>query len=470
MRHELAENQLMKKELKELKLSDKQVKAQKEISKLTTKLKDSERRNSDLETKLITLTQKLEKAELEKKSLSSNLKTSEENFTDQKHQHDVDLAELAGCKERLYNVDSKLRMKISELSQARLSEERYYLQVNKLTTELKSVKETVATLKPDAESYLSVKLAFRKVLEKDQTFCAGFSNEGESFESLDGDEVCEMICSMLMDSVEAKEVHFRDAERCLANLSEVENRKGMYKRVFKEMTEKLKIQNDLLTKNFDNIKEMKKSESKLKNELNSKTKDLKTLVQKFEDSLKSLKNQEESLSLSRQTISKLMNSNAQMNKDIDLKDGAIIVLKKHREDLERKVEEHAKRSASLSIEVNAKINLIESLESESSDLEQKCNNLKTELTVKNAMFTSLKSNKIKLDQDLSRALKRKEKCLQKIETLESELKNQENEYRQALQDMNSKFKLIENQVKFTFNYIFCNPSPEHPPTLGLKIS
>ena len=450
MRTELAENQLMKRELKELKFSDKQqAKAQKEISKLTLKLKDSERRNSDLETKLISMTQKLGKAELEKQSLSSNLKILEKNYEGQKHQHDLDLAELAGCKERLYNVDTKLRMKISELSQARLSEERFELQVNKLITELKSVKEAISNFQPDAENYLSVKSAFKKVLERDQTFCDGFPNEGDSFESLDKDEVCDMICSMLLDSVEAREVHFSDAERCLAKLSEVEARKGSYKQVFKEMTEKLKIQNDLLKNNFDAIKQLKKGESKLRNELNGKTNDLKTMIQKFEDTLKNLKKHEESLTLSRQTISKLTNSNDQMKKDLNLKDSAVIVLKKHREDLERKVEDHAGRSARLSDEVNAKSELIEILESESNELEQKYNHLKTELTIKNTMFASLKSIKNKLDQDLSKALKGKEKCLQKIETLESELKNQENEYRQAIQDMNSKFKLIENQVKFT---------------------
>ena len=111
-----------------------------------------------------------------------------------------------------------------------MSEEQLELQVTKLRKELKTNSEKFL---PQAQHFRSIRAAFENVLEEDSSFCDNVC-DAENFDTLNDSEIAEMITSIILESVTGKEIHFSDIEKCLSQMSSVEERKESYKKVVQQ--------------------------------------------------------------------------------------------------------------------------------------------------------------------------------------------------------------------------------------------
>ena len=414
--------------------------------KLTYHIENLKNQVSESSIQMSSLGQKLQESNRLKYNLERNncelqqiIKDLEQNLETQKEDNDKVLKELAVSKEVCYNLNNNLRCKISELSQSRLSEERFGLELRKLKKEACN-----EAMKKDAARFCSIVNTFKIVLNKDETFCSSF-NEAESLKNLSIDEICEMINFALVESIESKQIHFADLKNCITQMAALEERKNNHLLVIKELTLKIKAQNEILKKRNDEQDTLHKSNKKILIELNSKTNVLQNMQKKMEDFVKIIESFKGREAIAQKTISKyehdieiffskdLKDSHviAQQQKLLDEKESTIINFKKDFENISK--EEISK--------------LKEDLIAKEKFIETSVNKLKHELLAKNLMYTALQRSKYKLDTDLERALSEKRENEDKVEQLKNELQSQENEYVSALVHHKDKFCVLENEVK-----------------------
>ena len=228
-------------------------------------------------------------------------------------------------------------------------------------------------------------------------------------------------------------------------MAALEERKNNHLLVIKELTLKIKAQNEILKKRNDEQDTLHKSNKKILIELNSKTNVLQNMQKKMEDFVKIIESFKGREAIAQKTISKyehdieiffskdLKDSHviAQQQKLLDEKESTIINFKKDFENISK--EEISK--------------LKEDLIAKEKFIETSVNKLKHELLAKNLMYTALQRSKYKLDTDLERALSETRENEDKVEQLKNELQSQENEYVSALVHHKDKFCVLENEVK-----------------------
>ena len=232
-----------------------------ELKTLKKQAGDAQLRNADLERKLVEMTGRLEVLQTDNSDLKSKILSLQMEAETRKKQHSEDLKELEKAKETAATLYNGILRKTTELSQTTLAFERSNLEVNKVTREMTKTKE----------KFDAIKNAFKETILKDNLF-SDCSLESESYETLTDEEITEMICSIIEESVENKQLHFQDIEATLKRLAEVETRKNNYKTIFKELTTKLKSQNEVLKSKSEELRSLKVAVEELDRQLLNKSK------------------------------------------------------------------------------------------------------------------------------------------------------------------------------------------------------
>ena len=414
--------------------------------KLTFQIENLKNQVSQSAQQLSSLGHKLEESNRLKNSfdrdnfeLQKNIKDLVQKLEIQNRDHNKVSKELAISKEVCYNLNNNLRCKISELSQSRLSEERYGLELSKLKNEVCN-----EAMKKDAARFCSIVNTFKLVLNKDETFCSSF-NEAESLKNLSIDEICEMINFALVESIESKQLHFADIKNCVTQMTALEERKNNHLLVIKELTTKIKAQNEILKKRNDEQDTLHKTNKKILTELSSKTNILQNHQNKMEDFVKLIENFKGREAIAQKTISKYEHDIEQFFSK-DLKTSHVIAQQKRLlDEKESTIINFKKDFENISKEEISKLK--EDLIAKEKFIETSVNKLKHELLAKNLMYTALQRSKYKLDTDLERALTEKRNNEDKVKQLKNELIGQENEYVSALVHHKDKFCVLENEVK-----------------------
>ena len=130
----------------------------------------------------------------------------------------ISTVELKKAEGEIRELKESLKTKTSELTRSKMLEGRLQIEVNKLhldldkckanyTSNLTTIMKSFNELKGKAhcKRYDIVKAAMKQVFERDEKHFAQNYAEGEKFNSLDEDEVCEVIKSFILESFEAKQ-------------------------------------------------------------------------------------------------------------------------------------------------------------------------------------------------------------------------------------------------------------------------
>ena len=130
----------------------------------------------------------------------------------------ISTVELKKAEGEIRELKESLKTKTSELTRSKMLEGRLQIEVNKLhldldkckanyTSNLTTIMKSFNELKGKAhcKRYDIVKAAMKQVFERDEKHFAQNYSESEKFNSLDEDEVCEVIRSFILESFEAKQ-------------------------------------------------------------------------------------------------------------------------------------------------------------------------------------------------------------------------------------------------------------------------
>ena len=130
----------------------------------------------------------------------------------------ISTVELKKAEGEIRELKESLKTKTSELTRSKMLEGRLQIEVNKLhldldkckanyTSNLTTIMKSFNELKGKAhcKRYDIVKAAMKQVFERDEKHFAQNYSESEKFNSLDEDEVCEVIKSFILESFEAKQ-------------------------------------------------------------------------------------------------------------------------------------------------------------------------------------------------------------------------------------------------------------------------
>ena len=464
LKEDLRDYRSVQKELKDLKNSYNHPKKH-ELKSLKGQVNDLQFRNTDLEEKLIKMTAKLEVNKSENGTLKSKVSSLEQDVEIEKKHRAKDLEELAEAKLTATTLYNGILKKTSELAQTNLSLERLDLEMKKCSTALKTIKEgQLQVYKKGFDFYNCIKDVFKQVFEKDSSFCANDSTLSDSFESLDDEEIAEMICSVIEDAVESKRLHFSDIESSLQQMAELEKRKNGYKSISKQLAQKLKSQSDTLKSKMDEMKQVQKNEERLNVELKNKAAFIlsqNTRLNETNKSIENIKRQKnelhaEVLNLKREIENeqskevKYLITIAELRSECLTKGNMATHLKQKLFSSEMNNKDLAEMKTKLKAKMMGKDDWIEKAqarilkhEQKESLLKQEVNILKEDFNMKVSMMTAMHKSKQKLEVELqkwkSNSGQIQEKFLQK-----------EKEFRESLEQHNKTVLEIESTVMSRF--------------------
>ena len=468
LKEDLKYYHLVQRELNDLKSSQNQQKKNEQNS-LKRQINDLKNRNTDLEKKLCEMSGKLQDFEHENGALKSQVSSLELDNDSHKKQHTKDLDELNRAKETAVTLFNGIQKKTSELTNTMLILERSDLEVKKISKDLSNLTEKLEVYKKGFDHFNVIKRVAEQVLEKDVAFCAS-SSLSDSSAHLDDEELVEMICSVIEDSVESKRLHFADVESCLQRMAELENHKNGYKTVFQEMTKKVKFQNDVLAGKTKEIKKWIDMEANLKAEIRTKSQvlhnqserlnamqktigvyekqksELQTEVSFLKQEVKDHQSKEVNYLI---TIAELRTESAvKDNTASDLKQ-KIVIFEKNEKDLSDLIIK-LKRKVLYIIEGNKRDKLRFSEQQQRENLlKQELCILREDLNMRVSIVTSLQKSKQKLEIDL-------QKLRSNYKEIEEDFQKKEEEFVNSMQLQKKAVCNIESKVIKLFSAVmFC---------------
>lgn len=306
----------------------------------------------------------------------------------------------------------------------------------------------------------SIKSVFKDAVLKDSQFCEAYC-ESESFDTLSDDEIVEMVCSLIEDSVETKLIHFKDVEECLEQLAEKEEQKVTYKNISKELMAKMNSQHDLTAKK-EEIEQQKVS--KLEMEVENKTKELENQIKLFNETrmiVDKIKEKETAVAEHVARLDKEIEKSqanevnylvtiAELRSRITNKDNHVAAYKLGLDEVEKQNNFLSERVSTLAEKISAKKDKLRKIRSMCIVLEEKevvsrqeISTLRQDVEVKTSMLSSERRANKKLEVEM----KRLKANLEKVEkqTLEMESK-----FIESLQRQQHSVQDIESRVTFCF--------------------
>ena len=119
------------------------------------------------------------------------------------------------------------------MSQIRLNEERYELQIKKLEKELANATSSVKTLMTNSDNFISTKYTLEKVFKEEEQFCKTLASN-DKFEDLQDFEVTEIINYILKDFVASKKQMMKDLKSCQSRLTAEPSQVGQIAAMYKQ--------------------------------------------------------------------------------------------------------------------------------------------------------------------------------------------------------------------------------------------
>ena len=443
IKQDLANYEQAKLELKDLKHRQLNVRNT-ELKTLKKQAGDAQLRNIDLERKLVEMTGRMEILQKENSDHKSKILALQMEAETKKKAHSDDLKELERAKETAATLYNGILRKTNELSQTMLAFERSNLEVKKVTRELMQAKEKFDTIKK----------AFKETISQDNLF-SNCHLESESYETLTDDEITEMICSIIEESVESKKLHFQDIEVTLKRLAEMEARKNNYKMIFKDLTAKLKSQNEVIKSKAEELRSLKLALEELDRQLLGKSKllsDARRLAEELTGKEAAIRTHAQKLKQELENgqakeVTYLITI-AELRATLTSKDKLFNDMKMKLEDQEKRYQQLKETAAKIADGISVKGEKLRrareqwaQMEERNVAHEQEASCLRQEVEARSAMLASTRLANRKLEAEVKR-------LTTNLEVIQGQLRVKEKEFVEALRRHQANFAETENQVSF----------------------
>ena len=427
------------------------------------KLKYADVRISDLELKLVLTTESLEKTESEKNILTQNGE------------------ELSRSKETISELSDSLKVKTTELCRSKMSEGKLQIEVNTLKTKLKSYEDKFEacvgkfkaeierlfndyqSCKADADSYVAIKSVLKSVFESDDTFCK-HNLDGETFESLDEEEICEIVQKLILESFEAKVDRYKSMEQSYQQISDLKEKVEKKSSFILSLDEQMKIQRNVIGEHISRfnkaklaIETLERENEELKKSKEAENEENLQVIANMKDELDQLEKFSEKLGeqnkkmIGRESETKTVL--ALLNRNMKEKNELVVQLKKEVEISDGKSNENLALIKDMKSELCKLEKLTENLEQKNElivQLKKENENLKISEEKSNensALLEDLKSELYKLEQLTETLEQKNEKLLSEeseslatIATLKKDVQDRDS----TLQDLKEKVKTLED--------------------------
>ena len=410
-----------------------------EIEKLNFDLQESLSNNQGLESKLIHLTSQLERIEFDYKYVLHNKQNLESELNNMKSRQDEDQKEVINSKNAVQNLCDIVKSKNAVISQLKLSEERYDLEVRKL----KKIEENFKAASPLADNYNLIKSNLKKVFSNDQQFCNTLSSE-DNLENISDSEICEIVDFVLNDYISTKQNHFNELQKSMEKFNHL-------KTIFDQ---KLSSHNNLKKMFYLKVAEFKKKMQEMQidsRKFETLSSEKAELVKKLDESENELKRMKRKLSDTengtRQQLTNLKVIVDQKNKKLVELQNELLTLKK----IEPKLSSNDREA-------------FRQLKSDELQLRKSISGLKEVVETKESLITVLQKNNFILEDKLKKkSLAKKSlpvvngdetvKLRQQVLQLQSQVRHQQ----PVGSNVNEIRKLKEHIVQLKQQLIASNP-------------